>query len=840
MKLLVFTTARSVRDFYEGAKCGSNALLDKAITAKDFFDIVVVGKKSKASAYESLLFMQKACAKTRDLERKLGIKSEFFAFLKNKDYIFSFFRELTLAQKSVQDLANKDFYALYDEHLLVLNELFENYKNEMKNANLYDEITLGEFFINGDFLSQFECVEFELGGFLNEFEMKILGETAAFTQINLLFKSSVFNVENLAKMPIFKDFKLDINFHYILNLNEKKLIKKDKILSKNERIKLKKFDIRSLQASFVFDEISQFIRAGVRAKDIAVITPDEDFCELLRLWDKDNMLNFASGISIKQSLLYQRLNALLYLSENNFSQTQTPQKNSQNVALNSQKNSQDLIKNSQKFSQKNPQDFKNNSQENYLKIDSLSIKEEYFKRASSLEFDKALFYGFDLNDFMPLNFTQSVDFMDFEALILSLSEQEDDEIKESVREELLFLKALLNGQKLTLKQLLELFFGAISKLKISDTRGGEATVMGLLESRGKNYEGVIIIDFNDEFIPKRSTTGLFINNEVRQKAGLISSNMSENLQRFYYESLIKGAKFVSIAYTQNEQSVQSRFLKELDIVCDEDGVSKKVSQKAYLKALAANYVAKKPDLTPLSPPVMKYDLFAERLSSTKLEKFLGQKRGFYYQFVLKIPTPRPLQSAYEPKDFGIFIHEALCEFYAKNEFFSLEKFMKIMQNYTLTKLDKSLVKLRFADFERVENESFRDGERILQREEWFEKPVKTDFGELLLCGKIDRIDEQNGVKIIYDYKTGKIPENSYQLAFYEALLGGKSESFFYDLRTMKKDKGKGTKSLDELLETLQELYLQRGGEIVFENECGKNGEERLDEYALIYAKSGLK
>lgn len=53
------------------------------------------------------------------------------------------------------------------------------------------------------------------------------------------------------------------------------------------------------------DEISHFVRKGLKPENIVVITPDESFCEFLRLFDKDNMLNFASGISIKESLFYQ-------------------------------------------------------------------------------------------------------------------------------------------------------------------------------------------------------------------------------------------------------------------------------------------------------------------------------------------------------------------------------------------------------------------------------------------------------------------------------------------------------------------------------------------------------
>lgn len=49
----------------------------------------------------------------------------------------------------------------------------------------------------------------------------------------------------------------------------------------------------------------------------------------------------------------------------------------------------------------------------------------------------------------------------------------------------------------------------ISQLSLSDVGGGKVTVMGLLESRGLCFDGVILVDFNEEFIPKRSVNELF-------------------------------------------------------------------------------------------------------------------------------------------------------------------------------------------------------------------------------------------------------------------------------------------------------------------------------------------
>ena len=77
-----------------------------------------------------------------------------------------------------------------------------------------------------------------------------------------------------------------------------------------------------------------------------------------------------------------------------------------------------------------------------------------------------------------------------------------------------------------------------------------------------------MLDFNDDLVPKRSVNEMFLSSRVRQKAGLISYVDRENLQRFYYESLIGGAKKAAICYAANEEKIASRFLGEFNAVED--------------------------------------------------------------------------------------------------------------------------------------------------------------------------------------------------------------------------------------------------------------------------------
>ncbi|EJB6126186.1 hypothetical protein MSV83_000896, partial [Campylobacter jejuni] len=176
MKLRIFSSSRQIREYYNQKK-RKNALLDSAIHIGEFLDKVCLSNFYKASSYESLLLMQEACLKSKDLEKKLGISVEFFAFLKNNEYLFSFFKELSLEKKSIEDLKNNDYYATYNEHLEILDEVYKNYLALLEKNSFYDDLSLPKnYTLNKDFLDEYEAIVYDLQGFLSTFEENLLSE----------------------------------------------------------------------------------------------------------------------------------------------------------------------------------------------------------------------------------------------------------------------------------------------------------------------------------------------------------------------------------------------------------------------------------------------------------------------------------------------------------------------------------------------------------------------------------------------------------------------------------------------------------------------------------------
>ena len=457
--LFVLSSSRNVRDFY-ASKLSLNSLLPKAISTAEFFEeVTYVPNKRRASDTECLLHMRNAVARVENISKILNIKNEFLIFLKNSHYLFSFFKELSREKCTVANLSSADTYASYDEHLTILDNLGKIYKDSLNSSNIYDDITLSECYeINSNFISNFDRIEFRLDGILTSLEWEILTKIAKQTQLILSVDCSKFNQKTINEIVKFTSLNLEIGYNYEINLSTKSIENKTQ-LKKAPVINLKGFWMRSLQAAFVFDEISKMVRSGINPQNIAVILPDESFAEVLQNLDENNMLNYAMGKSLRNDPICIFLHSLkeAIIQELDY-----------------------------KF---NPNYIKETLSPNQIlaTLNSFNLSTQIYNHI------KEIFYS-------------KVSFESFESVVkLLLSDiKKSTEIAEFIETELFNIKNLLREIELKFSELLELFLLNFANKKESMTGGGLVTVMGVLESRSRVYDGVVIVEFNDSFVPKRS------------------------------------------------------------------------------------------------------------------------------------------------------------------------------------------------------------------------------------------------------------------------------------------------------------------------------------------------
>jgi ATP-dependent helicase/nuclease subunit B len=498
----------------------------------------------------------------------------------------------------------------------------------------------------------------------------------------------------------------------------------DQAMRVNGSLSCEVFHTRLAQIGFIKASVEAFVEEGIAPEKIAVVLPDEDAAQMVREFDTEGNFNFAMGEPFSNSTLYRQIESITLYLDE------------RNV-LNT---------------------------ERVKKIDSTAL--EWFKTHYPHKFQ-----------------------MSHLEEMVSLFEKCDEASLEIIRDEIQRIRHLSNAlEQMEFRAVFRIFMNRLRARSIDDVRGGKVTVMGLLETRGIAFEGVVVIDFNEGYVPHKSEKDLFLNTKTREYAGLPSTHDRESLQKHYYSILFNRAKKVAIGCVQNAESVPSRFLLQL-----------------YIKSTPAHYRYEEVLFpTPhfneriIETYESEYDFTAAPLSASGIKTFLSCKRSFYYRYIEHIREHELPRDLSQERDVGNELHSVLDKLYTQYDSYSSVSAIKDSlrrlweEKHSDDPLERYMRELwinKLDDFYEAEVSRFGLGARVLFRE----KELSREVDGIRLVGRIDRIDENGGKLEVIDYKSGKYPETQkepkesdvdYQLSVYALLaseLGEVSRCGYYDL-----------------------------------------------------------
>ncbi|GAA7180012.1 ATP-dependent deoxyribonuclease AddB [Helicobacter pylori] len=402
--------------------------------------------------------------------------------------------------------------------------------------------------------------------------------------------------------------------------------------------------------------------------------------------------------------------------------------------------------------------------------------------------------GFDLSA-SPL--------LDLENLTLPLLEQQSSKEKAPLKEahsQIMHQYHLLKDtlKNYSLKDLLHLYLQEFeASFRLDDSSGGKIRVMDTLETRGMQFDKIVIVDFNETCVPSFKDCDLFLNSALRKSLNLPTLLDKKNLQKHYYYQLFKNSKEMALSYIESETSKVSNMLLELNLHIEP-------IKDAY--TLFAPTPLKDYQEEEIKTTIPKDFSF----SASSLNAFLTCKRRFYYHYMKRFKE--------SPKDesnstVGSLLHELLKEAYEKdkNPYALEERLIQLLEtreNITpKERLDTLIALKKIQAFYIKEKERFKAKIKILDLEKSFETTIQG----VAFKGRIDRIDKTADNEIILlDYKfkndlkldnmsktqrEGLSPieiaqistDSDYQMAVYAFALknlGYKEpiKAFFYDLR----------------------------------------------------------
>ncbi|MFP6058267.1 ATP-dependent deoxyribonuclease AddB [Helicobacter pylori] len=400
--------------------------------------------------------------------------------------------------------------------------------------------------------------------------------------------------------------------------------------------------------------------------------------------------------------------------------------------------------------------------------------------------------GFDLSA-SPL--------LDLESLTLVLLEQQSSKEKAPLKEvhsQIMHQYHLLKDtlKNYSLKDLLHLYLQEFeANFRLDDSSGGKIRVMDTLETRGMQFDKIVIVDFNETCVPSLKDCDLFLNSALRKSLNLPTLLDKKNLQKHYYYQLFKNSKEITLSYVESETSKVSNMLLELDLHTEP-------IKDAY--TLFAPTPLKDYQEEEIKAAIPKDFSF----SASSLNAFLTCKRRFYYHYMKRFKE--------SPKDennsaVGSLLHELLKEAYEKDKNpYALEErliwLLETRENITpKERLDTLIALKKIQAFYLKEKERFNAKIKILDLEKSFETIIQG----VIFKGRIDRIDKTADNEIIlldYKFKSDLKLDNmsktqrgslspieiaqistDYQMAIYACVLKnlgykGPIKAFFYDLR----------------------------------------------------------
>ncbi len=716
---------------HEQIKINSQTLfLPNFITISEFISKLCIVKDFKSLDEDRRVLLLLQASEFSGFS-SLKIQRNFFTFTKNSSYIFSFFEELSAELYDINNLESADIYGEYEEHLHILRELYKRYEKLCIKNKVLDKIFLPKLYeFNKAYAITHKEIDIHIDGHLTNFELELLIKCCEFSSIKLIFSTSKFN-NKMQKKFFNLGIKLEKNYRYIISLNKKKILSKTKRLQ-NKNIVCESFSESILQVAFIKQKLYQALQDGYKAQHIAVILPQEGMAETLKSFDIKNNFNFAMGEPYYLSIIYKKLNASYKL-----------------------------------LNQK--------TQENFARVEHIG-DDTYIKLAPH--------WHKNILEFNIIEFLQNY-IKDF-----------NDKIGTKIFEEELykFSKILKYLSTMNVKSVLNLFLQRLSLKTIDDIRGGKVTVMGVLESRSVEFDVAIIVDFNQNHVPKKSDKDMFLNTAIREMATLPTMKDRENLQKHYYDLLISNSKKVYISYLDSTQSTASKLLKELEIK-----VENKYEEYSYTKILF--------DIVRHTPKeqkeiILNYSFKGRELSATKLKIFLTCRRKYYYKYIKYLEAheiPKDIPREYE---IGNLVHKALSNLYTKKcAYLNIDRLKKELDKELdavckESELDRYLIamqKKKMQKFCELEIQRFKDGWEVISCEENF----KYTYEGITLTGQIDRIDKKEDKLYVLDYKTGSYnlynknnftEATDFQLEFYYLLasnLGNVNGCGFYDLKDSK-------------------------------------------------------
>ena len=335
-------------------------------------------------------------------------------------------------------------------------------------------------------------------------------------------------------------------------------------------------------------------------------------------------------------------------------------------------------------------------------------------------------------------------------------------------------------------------------------------ILGMLETRNLDFRRVVLLSANEGFVPGGRSGNSLVPLHLKSLYGLPTYHEKDAVYAYNFFHLLQRAEEVYLLYSSENDGMgkgePSRFIRQV-----ESELSRQNPNFEIRHLTIGADTALRPGVSPAmgrkTEAVMQRleEMASHGLSPTSFADFIECPLKYYYARVLDISEQRTLEEKIDAADLGDAVHNVLQHIYApslgrplRKELLqaALDQLPHLMQeefgrlfsngrsaegrNRFLYSVAESQVKHLLEN----EIEILRQG-HTLQVEATEENitpyPIATapNGNQVLIKGKVDRVDILDGTLRIIDYKTGSLDDK--EITFAEPMPGKWLQLMWYAL-----------------------------------------------------------
>ncbi|PRY35955.1 PD-(D/E)XK nuclease superfamily protein [Spirosoma oryzae] len=398
---------------------------------------------------------------------------------------------------------------------------------------------------------------------------------------------------------------------------------------------------------------------------------------------------------------------------------------------------------------------------------------------------------YDLIDKLREVYRTSQDAIEIEYLYLfhTLLRQ----LETTLRRQAELRKADRQASPVTVKSFRTFLYELIRQTSIPFTSEGNSTlqVMGMLETRGLDFDRVIILSVNEGILPKARKMNSLIPFDIAQEIGLPTYREQESVMAYHFYRLLQRAREIVLIHTTSTDAYgsskgePSRYIRQIKhelipanklITLTEPTVRFGRESDAKLAEKQVMSVPKTAEITDRIRSMLTH----KGLYPSQLNQFVSCSMRFYFSRIVNISEEDDIEERMGAADFGNWLHkvlerldldyrlkgqpvsEPIIRSLLEEEFANSMKGRVVESGMNLLLYD--MARQLMLDFQRQQN-SLPDL-TVIGTEQTLRTKLRVSMGEgrepleVTIAGKIDRIERFGDRIRIVDYKTGKVDLNS--------------------------------------------------------------------------------